>query len=162
VGEKTILGTTYLKKVWLPEILDQVDRLILLPCLKTHFAAQFTGALKLAVGFLKPIQRISLHWRRLQEKIAELNKVIQPDLIISDSRKCFISQGPSQGELKEPNFILASSDRIALDVEGIKIIQQYEGNDLVNLNPWQLPQIKRAVELGLGVKSEKEYQVLQA
>jgi len=140
----------YLKRVSLPTIINRADKLIFLPCLKTHKYAQFTGSLKLAIGLMKPIERVGLHTRKLQEKIADLNTLFQPDLVIMDGRKCFINEGPSSGELAEPGLILASNNRVAIDVEGIKIIQSYPGNSLEGIDPWQLPQIKRAVELGLG------------
>jgi len=148
--KKEIPNGKFLKNVSLPKILDRPDKLILLPCLKTHKYAQFTGALKLAVGFIKPSERVHLHLQHLQEKIAELNKLIHPDLIIMDARKCFITEGPAEGEVRNPNLILASTDRVAIDVEGIKIIQGFEGNDLKNINPYELPQIKRAIEVGIG------------
>lgn len=158
--KKEIPAGKYLKSVSVTEFLDRADKLVLLPCLKTHCYAQFTGSLKLAVGFMKPIQRVKLHLRNLQEKIAELNKLIKPALIIMDARKCFITKGPAEGEVREPNFILASEDRIAIDVEGIKIIQSFKGNSLKNLDPWQLPQIKLAAEFGLGVKNAEDYQLI--
>jgi len=147
---RTIPAARYLKSVAVTEYLDRADKLILLPCLKTHFLAQFTGSLKLSVGFTKPYQRIHLHLGHLQEKIAELNTIIHPNLVIMDARKCFISNGPAEGKVAEPGLIMASSDRVALDVEGIKIIQSYKGNSLAGIDPWELPQIKRAVELGIG------------
>lgn len=150
--KKEIPGGKYLKSVSMPEILDRVDKLILLPCLKTHFQARFTGSLKLSVAFMKPVERIRLHLRNIQEKIAELNKMINPVLIIMDARKCFINNGPSEGEVREPGLILAGADRVALDAEGIKIIQSYKGNSLEGVDPWELPQIKRAVEMGIGSK----------
>jgi uncharacterized protein (DUF362 family) len=88
-----------------------------------------------------------------------LNTLFNPNLIIMDARKCFISGGPAEGDVKEANLILASDDRIAIDVEGIKIIQSFKGNSLKNINLWKLPQIKRAVELKLGTQNENEYQV---
>jgi len=151
--KKEIPDARYLKKVSVTEYLDRADKLILLPCLKTHFQARFSGSLKLSVGFMKPLQRVRLHLRHLQEKIAELNKIINPDLIIMDARKCFINKGPAKGEIQEPGFILTSTDRISLDVEGIKIIQSFRGNSLKDIDPWELPQIKRAVEFGIGVKN---------
>jgi uncharacterized protein (DUF362 family) len=152
--KKEIPGAKYLKSVSIPEILSRADKLILLPCLKTHIQARFTGALKLSVGFMKPFQRIPLHLKNIQEKIAELNKIINPDLIIMDARKCFITSGPSRGEVREPNLILASEDRIAIDVEGIKIIQSFKGNSLSKINADELPQIKKAIEFNLGSKGE--------
>jgi uncharacterized protein (DUF362 family) len=159
--KKEVPNAKYLKTVSLTEILDRVDKIIFLPCLKTHKYAQYTGALKLAVGFMKPVERINLHLSHLQEKIAELNALFNVDLIIMDARKCFITRGPAEGEVREPNLILVSDDRIAIDVEGIKIIQGFKGNSLKNTDPWQLPQIKRAVELNLGVSSEKDYEVIE-
>ncbi len=147
--KKRVLSGKYLKSVFIPQILDRVDKLILLPCLKTHTEAQFTGSLKLSIGFVKPIQRVFFHLSHLQEKIAELNTIINPVLIIMDARKCFITKGPMKGELREPNLILASRDRVALDIEGIKIIQSFKGNSLEGVNPLKLSQIKRAIELGI-------------
>jgi uncharacterized protein (DUF362 family) len=142
--KKSVPSAKYLKTVSVSELLDEVDKLILLPCLKTHFIAQFTGSLKLSIGFMKPIERLPLHARKLQEKIADLNKIIHPDLIIMDGRKCFINKGPSDGEVREPNLILASTDRVAIDIEGVKIIQKYEGNSLSNIKAEEMVQIRNA------------------
>ncbi len=150
--KKTIPGAKFLKSVSVSEYLDKVDKLILLPNLKTHFLAQFTGALKLSIGFVKPFQRVGFHFRNLQEKTAELNKIINPDLIIMDARRCFIKKGPAEGELREPGLILASTDRVAIDINGVKIIQGFKGNSLKGVDPYQIPQIKRAIEIGIGGK----------
>ncbi len=139
----------YLKYASIPKILSQVDKIIYLPCLKTHSWAQFTGALKLSVGILKPAERIRMHSGHLQEKIAELNLLVKPDLIIMDGRKCFIDHGPSEGSVKEPKIILASTNRVEIDIEAIKIIQTFPGNSLANLNPNEIPQIKYATGLGI-------------
>lgn len=145
--KKQVPDCKHLTRVSIPEILDRVDKLILLPCLKTHSMAQFTGALKLSVGFTRPFRRMSLHANHLQEKIAELNKLINPALVIMDGRKCFINKGPSGGEICEPDLILASENRVAIDIQGIKIIQSYEGNSLKDMNAEEIPQIKRAKEM---------------
>lgn len=147
--KKKIPDGKYLKSVWVTHYLDRADKLILLPCLKTHFLSQFTGSLKLSMGFMKSFHRVHFHMRHLQEKIAELNKIIHPDLIIMDARKCFVNKGPGQGKIAEPNLILASTSRIAIDVEGIKIIQSFRGNSLRGIDPWELPQIKKAKEFGI-------------
>ncbi|MGB3715708.1 MAG: DUF362 domain-containing protein [Candidatus Promineifilaceae bacterium] len=154
--QKRIPGAKYLRKVRVPQLLDQMDKIVLLPCLKTHHLAQFTGSLKLSVAFMRPRERISLHIRNLQQKVAELNTLIHPDLIIMDARKCFITGGPSTGEVREPNLILSGTDRVALDIEGIKIIQGYPGNSLAHVNPLDIPQIKVAIGMGIGEGSQLE------
>jgi uncharacterized protein (DUF362 family) len=150
--DKEIPEAKYLKKISVTEFLPRADKLILLPCLKTHAYAQFTGSLKLSMGFVKPIQRVGMHIRNLQEKIAELNKIINPDLVIMDARKCFINKGPAEGKVGEPGLVLASTDRVAIDIEGIKIIQSFNRNSLKGINPLELPQIKRALEIGISEK----------
>lgn len=147
--KKEIPKGEHLKHASIPKILTEVDKTIYLPCLKTHAFAQYTGAIKLSVGILKPNERVAMHTGHLQEKIAELSSLIKPDLVIMDARKCFINHGPSEGTVREPNLILASTSRIAIDIEGIKIIQSYPGNSLADLIPEELPQIKRARELGI-------------
>lgn len=147
--KRDIPEAKYLKSVSLPEVLGEVDRLIMLPCLKTHFLAQYTGALKLAVGLMRPRERAPLHARHLQEKIAELNSILKPDLNIMDARVCFISKGPMSGPEERPDLVLSSDDRVALDMEGVGIIQGYENNSLSGIEPSNLPQIKRASELNI-------------
>jgi len=111
------------------------------------------------VGLVRPFSRISWHLHGLEQKIAETNTVITPDLLILDARKCFIARGPSHGKIAEPNLILASGNRVALDIEGINIIKGYDGNSLFR-KPWEYTQIRKAVELGLGPKRDNEYIVL--
>jgi len=127
--------------------------------MKTHFQADFSLSLKLAFGFTKGSERMAFHMRYLKEKLVDLNMIVHPNLIILDGRKCFIKGGPFTGEVREPNVILASGDRIAMDVEAIKIIESFEGAKLKD-DPWSYPQIRHAVELGLGVKNEEQYRIL--
>lgn len=147
--KKVKIPGKYLKCVSVPVILDQVDKLIFLPCLKTHFITKFTGALKLGVAFMMPKERLMLHTKNTEEKVAELNLAFRPDLIIMDGRRCFIAGGPTKGELREPQVVLASVSRIAIDLEEIRIIQSFSGNNLANINPEDLVQIKRAREIGI-------------
>ena len=149
----------YLRAVSLPERALEAKKLVYVCCMKTHRWAKFTLSLKLAVGFMKPDERMLLHARNLEEKIADLNLVVHPSLIIMDGRKCFISGGPACGELREPNVVLASGDRIATDVEALKVIESFEGSNLTD-DPWSYTQIRRTVELEIGVKKEDEYTVV--
>jgi len=152
-------GGRYLKRVWLAKAGLEAAKIVYVPCLKTHFLADFTLSLKLAMGFVRPQDRIKMHLWRLKEKLADLNLIIAPDLIIMDGRRCFISGGPQTGELREPNLVLASGDRIAIDVEGVRVIQGYPGHNL-GQDAWSYPIIRRAVELRLGARGEAAYRVV--
>jgi len=156
---KVDVGGKYLKTVSLPERALKFDKLVYACAMKTHFRADFSLSLKLAFGFAKGSERLAFHLSHLKEKLVDLNLVVHPNLIIMDGRKCLITGGPFSGEVREPNVILASGDRIAMDVESIKIIESFEGSKLKD-DPWSYTQIHRAVELGLGVKNESEYMVV--
>jgi len=151
----------YLHKVSLAKEATEIDKIVYVPLIKTHHAAEFTGAIKLSMGFVKPFfDQITFHARHLQEKLAELPLAVKPDLIIMDARKVFITGGPAKGEVREPKLILASGSQVAIDVEGVKMLQSYPGNKLEGKKVWDLIQIKHAVELGLGPHSEEEYEVI--
>jgi uncharacterized protein (DUF362 family) len=154
-------GGRYLKKVALAGAGLKAEKIVYACCLKTHRYADFTMSLKLAMGFVRSRDRLAMHARRLREKLIDLNLAIAPDLIIMDGRRCFISGGPMEGELRQPNLIFASGDRIAIDVEGLKVIQSHPGHSLKK-SPWGLTMIQRAVDLGLGAASEAAYQVVTA
>jgi uncharacterized protein (DUF362 family) len=158
---KVSTGGKYLGSVSLPDSALRVNKLVYACAMKTHKWAKFTLSLKLAVGFMKPSERMQLHMRHLEEKIADLNLVVHPCLIIMDGRVCFISGGPACGERRNPNLMLTSGDRVALDVEAIKTIQGFAGNSLTD-DPWNYTQIRRAAELGLGVKQETDYEVVSS
>ncbi|MBI4834991.1 MAG: DUF362 domain-containing protein [Planctomycetes bacterium] len=146
----------YQKSTKIPRILDEVNCLIFLPCLKTHRLARYTCSLKLAFGCTKKSERVA-HFINLEPKVAEVASVIWPDLCIVDARKIFITHGPGEGDAAEPGLFLASGDRIAIDVEGVKIIQSYPAKNRLDMDAWELPTIRRAIELGLGAESEKDY-----
>jgi len=151
----------YLKRVSLSEKAIQADKIVYSCCMKTHFCADFSLSLKLAFGFTKKRERNGFHMRHLKEKLIDLNLVVHPNLIIMDGRKCFITGGPFSGDLRNPNVILASGDRVAIDVESIKVLESFEGSKLKN-NPWSYTQIRRATALGLGVKNEDEYTIVSS
>lgn len=147
----------YLHEVTVPRSAYEADRIVYVPCMKTHVIARFTLSLKLAMGIIHPGQRRGLHVRNLEQKVAEINLVWQPDLIIMDGRKAFVSGGPGKGELVEPGVIMASGDMVAIDVEALKILGSYEANNRLLPNPCDSPQIATALRHGLGAK---EYEVV--
>jgi uncharacterized protein (DUF362 family) len=145
----------YLSKVIMPRSAYEADKMIYLPCMKTHNLAAFSGAIKLAFGFVAPGQRRSFHLGHLQEKLAEVSLCWQPDLILMDGRKAFVSGGPAKGQLVELGLILASGDLPAIDVEAMKVLLDYRASNKIPANPWGLPQIATALKHGLGAGEGK-------
>ncbi len=151
--KKTLpLPAKYLKSIHITTELEKYDKLVYICCLKTHFNARFTMSLKLCMGFPKTVDRLKMHTGKLENKIAELNLLMKPDLILMDGRKCFVTGGPAWGEVREPGVILASTDRVSIDIEGVKILQSYKAKNKLDMPPDELPIIKRAIEIGIGRK----------
>lgn len=151
----------YLKSGSIGKPILDIQKLVLAPCLKTHFIAGFTGSMKLFVGWIKHSQRIRMHARKLQPKIADLASYFNPDLIVMDARTCFVTRGPSSGTCSTPGVILASGDMVSVDVEGVKIIQCCNAKNKLDMDVWDIPQIKRAVEIGIGAKSDSDIEMVE-
>jgi uncharacterized protein (DUF362 family) len=163
-------GTHWQKGFPAPKIILEADYVINLPCLKTHrFGGDFTMSLKNNVGLVaKWHNNYNYMWelhsspyQRLM--IAEINKYIPTDLIVMDGIKGFSSGGPDQGKLIEPEIILLSSDRVAIDAVGVAVLRSFGTTEKVSSgNIFDQEQIKRAAELKVGIGSAKEIELLAA
>ena len=132
--------------------------------MKTHYLAGFSMSLKLTVGIVHLFDRFILHDDNnmfVSERSAEMNIPIKPDLIIMGGRISFVSGGPAIGQAVHPNIILASGDQIALDVQGVRFLQNYAAVNHLTKDAWDLPQIRTAVKHNLGIKSEEEIQLIR-
>ncbi len=155
------IRTEHYASVAIAEAAFTWDRIIYAGCMKTHRAARFSLSLKHTAGFLSPQGRRSLHDAAIEKRVAEINKAVSPDLALIDARKCFVSGGPARGWTRRPGLLLASSDRIALDVEGVRVLSSFFAFNKLLRDPWQHIQLRTAVALGLGVQSEDEYEVIR-
>ncbi|TFG99028.1 DUF362 domain-containing protein [Candidatus Thorarchaeota archaeon] len=150
----------FLKSASIGRSLIDLGKLVLAPILKTHFIARYTGSMKLFVGWMKHKERIRLHMRNLEPKIADLASYFNPDLIVMDARTCFITGGPASGQCSTPNLILASGDMVSIDVEGVRTIQCCNAKNKLEMDVWEIPQIQRAVEIGFGAKNDNDIEVV--
>ncbi|MFX1540018.1 MAG: DUF362 domain-containing protein [Promethearchaeota archaeon] len=151
----------YLKSGHIGEPALNLGKLVIAPCLKTHFLAKFTASMKVMMGLLKRQDRLKMHMRKLEYKIADLASYFHPTLIVMDARKVFVTKGPASGQLETPNLILASHDMVAIDVEGVRVLQSYDVKNKLNQPVWELSQIARAKEIGFGATSDEDIQVIE-
>ena len=132
-------------------------------CLKTHrFGGHVSLSLKNMVGAVAARDpgggynymaelHSSPHQRRM---IAEINRSVPCDLAVMDATEGFSKGGPEQGTRIAPNVILASTDRVALDAAGIALLRLYGSTpEVMRGRIFEMDQIARATELGIGVKS---------
>lgn len=133
-------------------------------CLKTHgYGGVFTMSLKLAVGITRKRNMIELHGSlfSMRKMIAEINQAYTPKLIVMDGLEIFTDGGPARGTLKKPGVMLAGTDRVAIDAVGLAILKQMGSNRKIMETPiFEQEQIARAVELGLGVASAKDIEIV--
>jgi len=135
-------------------------------CLKTHrFGGHFTLSLKNSValvprhGYDYMTELHNSPYQRLM--IAELNQPYWPDLIVVDGVEAFTDGGPDRGTRVQAEVMLAGTDRIAVDAVGVAILRHLGTTREVSRGRiFEQEQIARAVELGLGVSSPDEIQLI--
>jgi uncharacterized protein (DUF362 family) len=162
-GETHWLEGFYLSKVFL-----DADLVVQTCCLKTHrFGGHFTMSLKNSVGLVA--KKVSgglydymweLHGSPYQRlMIAEINKFYRVDLVVMDAAEAFVSGGPDKGIHVRPGLMLASRDRVAIDAVGVAILRSFGASSLSDKPIFELDQIRRAAELGVGATSASAIRV---
>jgi uncharacterized protein (DUF362 family) len=146
------------------------DGIVLACCLKTHrFGGHFSLSLKNSVGLVAariPGERyhymLELHLSRHQRPmIAEINTAYRPELIVVDGIEAFVKGGPNRGKVVDAGVILAGTDRVAVDAVGVAVLRHLGTTRRVGQGSiFQLAQIARAVELGLGVGSPDQIELV--
>ncbi len=153
------LDGDHLDVVAYPKDLENFDKIIYLPTMKTHYLAGFSMSLKLTVGLTHLSDRAILHGDNnmfVSQRSAEMSIPVKPDLIIMDGRISFVSGGPTIGLAVHPGVILASGDPVAIDVQGVRLLQNYAAVNHLTGDAWALPQIKTAVKHKLGIQTDDE------
>jgi uncharacterized protein (DUF362 family) len=132
-------------------------------CLKTHqYGGVFTMSMKLSVGLTpKPIRRGMHRSPDMRRMIAELNQGYVPQLIVMDGTEVFTDGGPSSGELKRGDVVVAGTDRVAIDAVGLAVLKELGSNEAIMGTPiFAQEQMARAVEVGLGIRGPDEIQLV--
>ncbi len=150
----------YMKNGHIGAPIVEPGKIILAPCLKTHRLARFTASMKLLVGWLRKRDRLMMHARKMEYKVVDLASYFRPSLIVMDARTVFTTGGPMSGTTENPGMVLASGDMVSIDVEGVRILQSYGAKNRLDMDVWDLPQIRHAVNIGVGAKSDDDITVV--
>jgi uncharacterized protein (DUF362 family) len=148
----------------------EAECLISTCCLKTHqFGGAFTLSLKLHVGVVPTFRHGYPYMGELhqsphqQEMIAEINQPFSPDIIVLDGIDAFTDGGPMTGKRAKGNIFLASTDRVALDAVGVAVLKTLGSNSaIMKRKIFDQRQIARASDLGIGVSSVSEIEIIPA
>jgi len=163
-------GSHWKRGFLLAKLFHDADKVIQTCCLKTHrFGGHFTMSMKNSVGLVVRYDpqdgydyMAELHSSENQRlMIAEINQTYENHLVIMDAAKAFVTGGPESGDLVSPNVILAGKDRVAMDAVGVAILRLFGTTPEVSEGRiFQQEQLARAVELGIGIQSAKDIQLI--
>ncbi len=141
----------------------EADYVVSTCCLKTHqYGGVFTLSLKLSVGLTpKKLMRELHRSPHMRKMIAEINLCYKPQLIILDGIEAFVDGGPMTGKRKTANLFIAGDDRVAVDAVGIAVLKELGSNEaIMGRKIFEQDQIVRAVELGLGITSPDQIEII--
>ncbi|HVN56220.1 MAG TPA: DUF362 domain-containing protein [Anaerolineaceae bacterium] len=148
-----VLDKVYPDGVYIPKALIGKN-IVHLPTVKTHVFTTITGAMKNAFGGLLHRNR---HWTHsvIHETLVDL-LMIQQDIhpgIFAVMDGTFAGDGPGPRAMRwhEKNIMLASADQVAIDAISAK---------LQGFDPMEIPFIRLAHEMGLGVGDPKEIEIV--
>ncbi len=154
-----------LRHYYLSQPVYEADIFINLPVIKTHRFAEYSCSLKNLVGVTHPRYRPSVRFLsgEWHERIAELNLGVHPHLTIADGTTIMVAGGPTSGTAARGDLLVLSGDRVALDVVAMAIIRSFkQWPKLEGGRVWDQRQVKRAIELGLGVSAPGEIELVTA
>lgn len=143
------------KSFQLASYLDDVDLIINLPKLKTHGLTMYTGGVKNLFGCIPGVLKAEYHLRLqavydFSRMLNDLAALVAPELTIMDGILGMEGEGPSNGESRKFNYILASTSPFYLDLAAVR---------LLGIKPEEkVPSIKAAVADGIISKNNLKIQ----
>ena len=156
-----IKGALHLQNIEIIRKIFEIDSFINMPIGKHHPSTLYTGALKNMMGLTTRKTNVAFHLGSgvkndpayLAECIADLNLVRKPDLVVTDSVKVLVTNGPSgPGETVEPGKVFATADPVAADAYGAK---------LIGYEPAEILAVQKAASLAIGEADLDKVQIVE-
>ena len=145
-GKKVSFAEGKIKKSFtIANYVKDADLIINLPKLKTHGLTMYTGAVKNLFGTIPGLLKAEYHLNLekinlFSEMLVDLTELIKPELTLMDAVIGMEGDGPSGGNSKKYNYLLASTSPYAVDVAG---------SYLMGINPQkEVPTISAAKNRG--------------
>jgi uncharacterized protein (DUF362 family) len=122
-----------LKQIKVTGFIHDFDYIISIPVLKMHMHTGATLSFKNMKGLLFGREKIKLHqlhvpkkikqgYKELDIAIADLARVMEPDLVVIDAFYAMEGMGPSAGDRKRLDTIIASKVFLAADIVALSIV----------------------------------------
>ncbi|GEM_PF-562476 len=168
---------TELKFLAIPNLVTEADVIISIPSLKTHHKpCPVSLGMKNFMGIMPAIfygePRYKLHEAGVHQVIVDINKALNPDLVVIDGSfgmegrgaSLFLGGKPVNVEDRIGGFlVIAGRDPVATDATATRIITKGwnplpEGLELGS--PWYIHHIRMASEQGLGILDSSKISIL--
>ena len=145
-----------LRSVDVLKVVHDADAVITVPKLKTHTLTGITGATKILYGVIPGLAKAGYHAklpdvRRFCDMQLDLVLLVKPRLAVMDGIVGMEGEGPSAGEPRRGNVLMASADSFALDA----VMAAFMG-----ARPQSLPILEAAIARGLAPASVSGVEVL--
>jgi uncharacterized protein (DUF362 family) len=142
--EDTPAGRHWKRGLMMPNILKEVEHIILMPRCSRHVLAGSTLGLKAAVGYWRTDTRLEYHRdaSTLQEKTAEGNTVEtlrkKQRLVLSAADKILTTFGPDEGHVFQPEngLVIASESVVAHDMVSLAWLLENRRNFPTSGKEW--------------------------
>jgi len=152
-GKLLKLNQIFPKGIEIPKMFPGKN-VIHLPTLKTHGHSQTTGAIKNAFGGLLKEVRHYAH-KYIHEVLVDLmtmQQELHPGMLaVMDATVCGDGAGPRTMVPRIKNFVLASTDSVAIDAIAAK---------MMGFDPMTIPYLRMCDEMGLGTANPKHIEIL--
>jgi uncharacterized protein (DUF362 family) len=124
-----------LKQIKVSGYIDDLDYVISIPVLKMHMHTGASLGFKNMKGLLYRREKVKLHqlhapdvketygYRELDLAIADLAMVLEPDLVVCDATYAMEGMGPSAGNRRRLDTVVASTDYLAADVVALAVVR---------------------------------------
>ncbi len=146
-----IPGGKRLKEVKLPRILLECDFFVNIPKLKTNTFTLLSLGMKNLMGLLRREDRVKIHRCDLNIALADLMRVIRPDLTIMDGIIAMEGQGPVLGTPIPLNIVIGGEDVVAVDAVSASV---------VGVDPEEVEMIRVAWREGIGVGDLEKIEIV--
>jgi uncharacterized protein (DUF362 family) len=119
------------KPMRITSVVKEVDHIIYLPRVSSHVLADYTGALKIGVGFLREDSRLAFHsagvnYNAMYEEINHVPEIeSKVRLAVSSARSITSVFGPTLGPVVTPDhgLFFASTDLLSHDLVGYALVK---------------------------------------
>jgi len=126
---KTIDSPFGHSEYFMPNLLFEVDAVIDVPVLKSHFWAGITCCCKNLVGVIPSnvyyLPKWRIHDYPISDFIADINRIVRPDFCVADATRILAGRGPARefgGFPYHMGVVLAGRNAVAVDRVGCSLL----------------------------------------